>query len=106
VTILASSPVAAPHLLDSEVVSVLRRLVLAGTLTEREGRAALDDFGDLHLERYGAGPLRPRMWELRHDVSAYDATYVALAEALDVPLLTTDGRLASAPGIRCSVEVA
>lgn len=103
--VLAADPVGAPHLLDSEVVSVFRRLVLGRVLTEAEGEIALDSFGALHIDRFAAAPLRPRMWELRHNVSAYDATYVALAEALEVPLVTTDGRLAGAPGIQCQVEL-
>lgn len=103
---LGDEELAAPHLIDSEVTHVLRRLVLHGDLTEDQGAAALDGFSRLTLMRYPAAWLRQRMWMLRHNLSAYDATYVALAEKLGATaLLTTDARMASAAGIQCHVEL-
>jgi predicted nucleic acid-binding protein len=96
----------APHLIDSKVTSVLRHLVLRGALTEEQGALALDGFTRLTLTRFPADWLRPRVWALRHNLSAYDATYVALAEMTSAEaLLTTDARLANAPGVQCRVEV-
>jgi predicted nucleic acid-binding protein len=90
----------APHLLDLEVAQVLRRYVLAGELSAVRGQEALDDLGDLPLTRYPHSPLLPRVWELRHNLTAYDAAYVALAEALDALLVTRDAALAAAaPGL-------
>lgn len=103
---LGDEELAAPHLIDSEVTNVLRRLVLHKILTDKQGTAALDGFIRLGLTRYSADWLRPRIWALRHNLSAYDATYVALAESIGATaLLTTDTRLANAPGITCSVEL-
>jgi predicted nucleic acid-binding protein len=103
---LGDDELAVPHLVDSEVPNVLRRLVVRGVLTEQQATAAFDGFTRLVLTRFPADWLRPRMWALRHDLSAYDATYVALAELTDATaLLTTDARLARAPGLRCRVEV-
>lgn len=104
--VLGREDLAAPHLLDSEVTHVLRSLVHRGTLDEGQGAAALEGFGALTISRYPAAALRPRMWELRHNLSGYDATYVALAEAAGASsLLTTDARLANAPGVRCVVDL-
>ncbi len=94
-----------PALADVEVLSVVRRGVLAGRLTPERGAAALQDYADLAVERYPHLPLLGRAWQLRDSVSAYDAQYVALAELLDVPLVTADGRLARAPGLRCTVDL-
>jgi predicted nucleic acid-binding protein len=94
-----------PALADVEVLSVVRRGVLAGRLTPERGAAALQDYADLAVERYPHLPLLGRAWQLRDSVSAYDAQYVALAELLDVPLVTADGRLARAPGLRCPVDL-
>ena len=95
----------APHLLDVEVAQVLRRYALAGDVeTERCG-AALEDLAALPLSRYPHDFLMSRVWDLRANMSAYDAVYVALAEALDAPLLTRDRRLAKAPGHRAHVEL-
>lgn len=103
---LGDEELAAPHLLDSEVTHALRGLVLRGDLTEEEGAAAMAEFGRLDLTRYPAGGLRDRMWALRRNLSAYDATYVALAERLEATsLITTDARLASAPGPKCRIEL-
>lgn len=104
--LLGDEEIAAPHLVDSEVTNVLRRLVFLGNLDEQQGMLALDGFTRLALTRFPADWLRPRMWALRHRLSAYDATYVALAEMIGATaLVTTDARLANAPGIQCPVEV-
>lgn len=96
----------APHLVDSEVTQVLRRLAHQGYLTDDEATAAMDGFVRLSLTRFPADWLRGRMWALRHNLSAYDATYVALTEMLSATsLLTMDARLAAAPGIQCVVDV-
>lgn len=97
--------VAAPHLLDTEIVHVLRKHVLGGRLEERRAAEALDDLDDLPLDRYPAQPLLGRIWELRHNLSGYDATYVALAEALDVPLVTTERRLLELPPSASGVAI-
>ena len=98
-------PLHAPHLLDVEVAQVLRRFVREKTITAQRGEEALDDLGDLPLNRYPHDFLLPRVWELRATLTAYDAVYVALAELLDAPLLTCDGRIASAPGHHANVDV-
>lgn len=104
--LLGDEELAAPHLIDSEVTNVLRRLVVRRILSDEQGTLALDGFAHLTLTRFPADWLRARIWEHRHNLSAYDATYVALAEMIGATaLLTTDSRLASAPGIRCPVEV-
>jgi len=98
-------PLHAPHLLDVEVAQVLRRYVRGKTIAAQRGQEALEDLGDLPLNRYPHDFLIPRVWELRTTLTAYDAIYVALAELLDAPLLTCDGRIASAPGHHATVEV-
>ncbi|HTL26023.1 MAG TPA: type II toxin-antitoxin system VapC family toxin [Burkholderiales bacterium] len=95
----------APHLLDVEVAQVLRRYALAGEVDAERCRAALDDLADLSLTRYPHDFLMKRVWDLRDNLSAYDAVYVALAEALNAPLLTRDRRLAKSPGHAALVEV-
>jgi predicted nucleic acid-binding protein len=103
---LGDEELVAPHLIDSEVTHVLRRLAHQGDLTEYAATAAMDGFVRLSLTRFPADWLRGRMWALRHNLSAYDATYVALTEMLSATsLLTTDSKLAAAPGIHCVVEV-
>lgn len=86
----------APHLLDVEVTQVLRRLSRAGTISAKRSALALDTFGDLRITRYEHGPLLKRVWTLRDSLSAYDACYVALAEAIDARLVTFDEQLAGA----------
>ena len=95
----------APHLLDLEVAQVLRRYERAGELAAERGRQALEDLAGLPLERYRHDLLLPRIWSLRANATAYDACYLALAEALDSPLLTRDRRLAAVPGHAARVEV-
>ncbi len=103
---LGDEELAVPHLIDSEVTNVLRRLVAQKLLSNKQGRTALDGFISVALTRFPADWLRPRMWALRHNLSAYDATYVALTEAIGATaLLTTDARLANAPGINCRIEL-
>jgi predicted nucleic acid-binding protein len=94
-----------PDLVDVEVVSVLRRRWLAKTMTARRFSTAIDDLSALPADRYPVLPFMPRAYDLRANVSAYDATYVALAEQLDCALLTADRRLAAAPGPRCTITV-
>lgn len=94
----------APHLLDVEVAQVLRRYAAAGDVTPARAAEAIEDLGDLPIARHDHGLLLPRIWQLRHKVTAYDAAYLALSDALDAPLLTRDGRLARAAG-RTRVEL-
>jgi predicted nucleic acid-binding protein len=95
----------APHLLDVELLHALRRLVIGGQLSEDRAADARDDFADLTVARYDHVALADRTWELRHNLTAYDATFVALAELLDVPLVTCDARLANATGNRAVIEL-
>jgi len=95
----------APHLIDIEVAQVLRRYAASGRVEPGRCRDALDDMFDFPLDRYPHDLLLTRVWELRHNLTAYDAVYVALAEALDAPLLTRDRRIATAAGHRARVEL-
>ena len=95
----------APHLLDVEVVSALRRLVRDGSLGDQEAQEAIDDLMALDLQRHSHEPLLERAWALRANVTTCDAVYVALAEALNATLLTCDGKLARATGTRMRVEL-
>lgn len=96
---------AAPDLVDVESVAVLRKRWLAGTISAQRFAAAIDDLMDIDIERYPTLPFLRRAYDLRANVTAYDATYVALAELLGCDLLTGDRRLADAPGLRCSVRI-
>jgi len=95
----------APHLLDLEVAHVLRRLNANRALAENRGRDGLKDLADMPIHRYPHAVLLPRVWQLRGSLSAYDASYVALAEVLEAPLLTCDRRLARASGHRANIEM-
>ena len=93
----------APHLIDLEVAQVLRRYAAAGELDPLRGAEALEDLADLAILRYPHDIFLSRIWELRHNATAYDAAYIALAEALGAPLLTCDGAIGSMPGHRARV---
>ncbi len=95
----------APHLLDVEVAQVIRRYAANGEINGERGRLALIDLADLPLQRYPHDLLLPRIWDLRNNLTAYGAAYIALAEALEVPLLTRDRRLATAAGHRAQIEL-
>ena len=95
----------APHLIDTELLHGLRRLTLGGSISDERAEGARSDFAELSLVRYPHVSLSDRVWELRENITAYDATFVALAEALAVPLITCDGRLASAPGHEAQIEL-
>lgn len=95
----------APELIDLEVVSVLRKFCAAGQLHVARAEQALADLRVLRLERARHRLLVERCWELRHNVSMYDAAYIALAELLDATLVTADVRLAGAPGTRCIFDL-
>lgn len=95
----------APELIDLEVVATLRRAARAGRLDDRRSSQVLTDLAALPLRRVPHLPLLSRVWELRDNLTAYDAAYVALAEALDSLFLTADGPLGRASGVRCEIEV-
>ena len=99
------SDLAAPDLVDVETVSVLRRRWLNGDLTARRFRSAITDLGDLAIMRHPTLPFMTRAYELRANVTPYDAAYIGLAEALNCELVTADARLAAAPGPRCQVRI-
>lgn len=102
---LAGETLAAPELIDLEVASVWRRQVAAKLMTARRAGDAISDLADLPLRRSSHRPLLGRIWGLRHVLTSYDAAYVALAEAVEVALVTADARLARAPGIECEIEL-
>lgn len=91
--------------MDLEVLHTLRRYVLHGTLSQERSNKAFERLTNLTFERYPHVRFLGRIWELKDNLTVYDASYVALSEALDVPLVTRDARLARAPGIRAEVEV-
>jgi predicted nucleic acid-binding protein len=96
---------AAPHVVDVEVMNVIRRHAMAGRLDATAANQAIDDLRDWPGERFGHRALLTRAWELRHNVRGWDAIYVALAEVLDATVLTLDGRLSTASGPTCPIEV-
>jgi predicted nucleic acid-binding protein len=102
---LRGERLAAPHLIDLEVTSAWRRLAAAAELDARRVELALVDLRALRVDRVPHTALLSRCWELRAALTVYDAAYVALAELLDVPLVTADGRLARSPGPRCDIEL-
>lgn len=95
----------APHLVDVEVVSALRRLTRAREVTPERAGEATDDLASLRIVRHGHVDLATRAWELRANLTAYDAVYVALAEALDATVVTCDGPFSTAPGHRAAIEL-
>lgn len=100
----AAAGLHAPHLLDLEVLSGLRGLLIGGKIEARRAAQSRTDFWDLPIARYPHRALSERVWELRHNLSVYDAAYVALAEILGATLLTSDAALTRAPGIGCDVQ--
>ncbi len=95
----------APHLIDIEILHALRRLTLTRAVAEARLEDARTDIDDITLIRYPLGPLADRVWNLRHHLTAYDAVFVALAEALEAPLVTCDRRLARAGAHHAQIEV-
>jgi len=102
---IAGESLHAPHLLDLEVAQVLRRFSAAGLVSSRRAEESLEALQEVPLLRHAHTPLLPRIWSLRAHLSAYDAAYVALAEALDAPLLTRDARISAATGLTARVEL-
>jgi predicted nucleic acid-binding protein len=102
---LLAGPVQVPHIVDAEVANALRGRVIRGAASPDDAAALLGAWIRFAARRHDARPLLPRVWALRHVLTAYDATYVALAESLGWPLVTADRRLAAAPGVACEVRV-
>lgn len=102
---LSGGDLHAPHLVDVEFTHVARRLVATGLVSPERAQRGRSDFADLPIVRYPHGPFLDRMWELRENLTAYDAAFVALAEALDAPLVTTDARLAASPRHTARIDV-
>ena len=102
---LRGEELAAPELVDLEVAAVLRRFLTRGLVDGRRAQLALGDLVAMPLQRAAHLDLLPRVWALRDNLTPYDAAYVALAEQLDVPLLTADARLAGAPAPTCPIEL-
>lgn len=99
-----SQGVHAPQLLDLEIAQVLRKFVRNGTISALRAESALEDLIDARIVRHPHTAFLPRVWQLRHNLTCYDAVYVALAELLDAPLLTRDRKLSAASGHRAQVE--
>ena len=102
---LRGERLAAPMLIDLEVLATFRRIAQGDGVDERRLARAAGRLAHIRVRRMLHVPLLPRIWALRHNVAPYDAAYVALAEAMDVPLLTADARLASSPGVTCEVDL-
>jgi predicted nucleic acid-binding protein len=100
---VAEGELHAPHLIDYEFLAALRRHVARGQLGASAATDKLESFRDFHVERHSIELLRPNIWNLRHDLTPYDASYVTLAQGLGVPLLTSDVRLASTARRYCDV---
>jgi predicted nucleic acid-binding protein len=103
---LVSAPLAAPHIMPAEVANILRRAALAGDITSDTASIAHQSLLELRVQLFPYEPLGARVWELRQTITAYDAWYVALAEALQAPLATLDVKLSKAPGPRCAFQTA
>lgn len=95
----------APHLIDTELLHALRRMGIKREISDERAADTRSDFAELALVRYRHQPLNDRVWELRHNLTAYDATFIALAEILTAPLITCDARLASAPSHEAQIEL-
>jgi predicted nucleic acid-binding protein len=104
-SLLVSDQLSAPHLMPVEVSNILRRAAAKGEITQDIASMAHADLLDLRVELYPYAPFAPRVWELRGNVTAYDAWYIAVAESLGSSVATLDRRMANAPGPRCSFEV-
>ena len=102
---LAEESLAAPHLMPVEAANILRRAVVAGDLSADVAALAHDDLVQLRVELFPYEPHAHRVWQLRDNLTAYDAWYVSVAEALDAPLVTLDARIARAPGPRCDIRL-
>ncbi|MCY3850171.1 MAG: type II toxin-antitoxin system VapC family toxin [Acidimicrobiaceae bacterium] len=102
---LAGNRLAAPHLVDAEVLQTMRKLLHRGAMTPNDAEQAIHRWTRLGVERFPTTGLSARIWSLRDNISANDASYIALAEALNCPLLTADSRLSSAPGPTCPITV-
>jgi predicted nucleic acid-binding protein len=100
-SLLAGDSLAAPHLMPVEAANILRRAALAGDISADVASMVHSDLLDLRVEFFPYQPCAARVWELRGNVTSYDGWYVAVAELLDAPLATLDGRLAKSPGLRC-----
>lgn len=103
--LVADRDLHAPHLIDLEMLHALRRMLGRSEVTLDRAEAIRGDFADLRVKRYPHQFFADRIWELRHNLTAYDACFVSLAEALDCPLVTCDARIAGAPGHHATVEV-
>jgi predicted nucleic acid-binding protein len=104
-SLLASGPLSAPHLMPVEVTNILRRAAAKGEITQDVASMAHVDLLDLRVELFPYAPFALRVWELRNNVTSYDAWYIALAESLGVSVATLDLRMAQAPGPRCGFEI-
>lgn len=103
---LSTESLAVPHLIDAEIAQTLRTHVRRGEIRPAAGKRSLSRWAQLGVQRVGIVGMLDRIWALRENLTAYDASYVAVAEALDCPLLTADAHLANAPGPRCEFTVA
>ena len=95
----------APCLIDVEVAHIVRHAIIRGEIDEERGQLAFQALADFPVHRHAHLALLPRIWDLRHNLTAYDAVYVALAEALDAPLVTRDRRLAGSSGHGARIEL-
>jgi predicted nucleic acid-binding protein len=100
-SVLLTGPLAAPHLLPVETANILRRMANVGDISTDVAALAHNELSSLRTEMFPYAPFGRRVWELRANITAYDAWYIALAELLDAPLATLDGRLSRAPGVTC-----